>query len=213
MTGIRNVIAIEGSKIPKSVAELTKRKTTTAFLDGDRGGDLDLKKLLVVGDIDFVARAEEGKEVEELTQKEIYKALREKMPINQINGDEIRGGVRTDKRTYNRRSHGKLIEKKEVKLDSQTSRFFKTKLNELVGTRAAFFVDKNMKIISKIPITEIGNVLNDFRNVYAVIFDGKINQTIVDIVLQRKVQYLVGNELKEDVNSSILNVLTIKDLN
>ncbi|HEC91705.1 MAG TPA: DNA primase, partial [Candidatus Atribacteria bacterium] len=78
--GIRNVIAIEGSKIPKSITTLTKEKITTAFLDGDRGGDLDLKKLLSVADIDFVARADEGKEVEELSKKQIYKALREKIP-------------------------------------------------------------------------------------------------------------------------------------
>src|SRR3989344_5511996 len=79
--GIKNVIAIEGSKIPKEVIDLTKQKNTIAFLDGDRGGDLDLKKLLILADIDFVARAAEGKEVEELTKKEIFKYLREKVPV------------------------------------------------------------------------------------------------------------------------------------
>ena len=56
--GIRNVIAIEGSKIPQEVIDLTKQRTITAFLDGDRGGELDLKKLLVVADIDYVAFAD-----------------------------------------------------------------------------------------------------------------------------------------------------------
>ena len=59
--GIRNVIAIEGSKIPQPIINLTKEKITTAFLDGDRGGELDLKKLIELADIDFVAFAERGK--------------------------------------------------------------------------------------------------------------------------------------------------------
>ncbi len=82
--GIKNVIAVEGTHIPQSVIELTKRKVTTAFLDGDRGGDLILKELIEVADIDYVARAPRGKEVEDLSGKEILKALRNKVPIEQV---------------------------------------------------------------------------------------------------------------------------------
>ncbi len=82
--GIKNVIAVEGTHIPQSVIELTKRKVTTAFLDGDRGGDLILKELIEVADIDYVARAPRGKEVEDLSGKEILKSLRNKVPIEQV---------------------------------------------------------------------------------------------------------------------------------
>jgi len=82
--GIKNVIAVEGTNIPKTIIELSKKKTVTAFLDGDRGGDLILKELLQVAEVDYVARAPEGKEVEELTQKEILKALRNKVPVEQL---------------------------------------------------------------------------------------------------------------------------------
>ena len=41
------------------------------LLDGDRGGDLILKELLQVTDVKYIARAPPGKEVEELTSKEI----------------------------------------------------------------------------------------------------------------------------------------------
>ena len=82
--GIKNVIAVEGTNIPKTIIELSKKKTVTAFLDGDRGGDLILKELLQVADIDYVARAPEGKGVEDLTQKEILKALRNKIPVEQL---------------------------------------------------------------------------------------------------------------------------------
>ena len=38
----------------------------TAFVDGDRGGNLIIKELLNVADIDYVTKAPDGKEVEEL---------------------------------------------------------------------------------------------------------------------------------------------------
>jgi DNA primase len=56
----------------------------TIFIDGDRGGDLIIKEMLQISDVDYIARAPEGKEVEELTKKEIYKALRDKIPIEQF---------------------------------------------------------------------------------------------------------------------------------
>ncbi|MFA5077698.1 MAG: DNA primase DnaG [Candidatus Micrarchaeia archaeon] len=86
---ITNVIAIGGARVPKSVVELSKGKEVTVFLDGDRGGDIILNELSQGGvEIDFVARAPVGKEVEELTRKEIIKVLRNKVPFDQIDGQK-----------------------------------------------------------------------------------------------------------------------------
>ncbi|MCL5437910.1 MAG: DNA primase DnaG [Candidatus Thermoplasmatota archaeon] len=81
--GIKNTIAVQGTSVPKTVQTLSRERTVTAFLDGDRGGDLILKEMLQVAEIDFVARAPSGSEVEELTYKQIVKALRYKTPISQ----------------------------------------------------------------------------------------------------------------------------------
>ncbi len=81
--GIKNTIAVQGTSIPKTVQKLSKERTVTVFLDGDRGGDLILKEMLQVAEIDFVARAPPGTEVEELTYKQIVKALRYKTPVEQ----------------------------------------------------------------------------------------------------------------------------------
>jgi len=81
--GIKNVIALNGTKVPDTIIRLTKDKEVTAFLDGDRAGDLILKELQQVADIDYVARAPFGKEVEESTPKEVMRALRERVPINE----------------------------------------------------------------------------------------------------------------------------------
>jgi len=77
--GVKNAVAVEGTDVPDAVAELTREKTVTAFLDGDRGGDLILKELAQVGDIDFVATAPEGRSVEDLDRHEVMAALRGKV--------------------------------------------------------------------------------------------------------------------------------------
>ncbi len=82
--GIKNAIAVEGTNVPALVAELSKKKTVTVFTDADRGGELILKELLQVADVDYVARPPDGKGVEELTQKEIIKSLRSKVPVEQV---------------------------------------------------------------------------------------------------------------------------------
>jgi DNA primase len=81
--GIKNAIAVGGTNVPQPVVDLCKKKTVTAFTDGDRGGELIIKELLQVADVDFIARAPDGKGVEECVQKEILKSLRQKLPVEQ----------------------------------------------------------------------------------------------------------------------------------
>ncbi len=81
--GIKNSIAVGGTNVPQAVMDLCRKKTVTAFTDGDRGGELIIKELLQVADIDYIARAPDGKGVEELVQKEIVKSLRQKIPVEQ----------------------------------------------------------------------------------------------------------------------------------
>ncbi len=82
---IANAIAVGGAttNIPKTLIKLATEKEVTVFTDGDHGGAMIVKNIASVADIDFVARAPDGKEVEELTRKEIIKALRSKIPIEQ----------------------------------------------------------------------------------------------------------------------------------
>jgi DNA primase len=85
--GFKNAIAMNGTSCPETIKELTKKKTTTVFVDGDRGGDLIIRELLSVADIDSVCKAPDGKEVEEITKKEIHKALRSKITAEQAKLD------------------------------------------------------------------------------------------------------------------------------
>ncbi len=81
--GIKNAIAVEGTNIPKTVQDLSRERVSTAFVDGDRGGELILRELFQVAEVDFIARAPRAHEVEELTSKQIIKCLRNKIPGDQ----------------------------------------------------------------------------------------------------------------------------------
>lgn len=85
--GVKNVIAIDGTNIPEEIVNLSKEKIVTLFVDGDRGGELIIKEFVQMGEVDYIARAPQGKEVAELTKKEIFKTLREKISIEQYKSE------------------------------------------------------------------------------------------------------------------------------
>ncbi|WP_280586615.1 DNA primase DnaG [Halorubrum sp. Boch-26] len=101
--GIKNAVAVEGTNVPDAVADLTADRTVTAFLDGDRGGELILRELTQVGDVDYVAFAPPGESVEDLDRNAVFEALRGKVPYGSLAGapnlreavadDEGAGGV------------------------------------------------------------------------------------------------------------------------
>lgn len=169
--GIRNAIAVEGTNIPKTIVELSKKKTVTAFLDGDRGGELILKELLQVADIDFVARAPEGKGVEDLTLKEILKSLRNKIPVEQIH-----------------------VLKKEVKEQSPES--LKSHKERVEGKLLARILDKNLNLIKEVPVRDLVKTLKN-NNIKGsiIVFDGVITQRLVDVAAKKDINYIVGVKL------------------
>lgn len=81
--GFRNAICTNGTSIPKTIIDLTKKKSCIAFVDGDRGGEMILKELLAVADVDYIAVAPKGVMVEELTRKEIIKHLQNKKTLQE----------------------------------------------------------------------------------------------------------------------------------
>jgi DNA primase len=212
--GIRNCIAIEGSKIPDAVSQLTREKTVTAMLDGDRGGDLILKKLLSVAEIDFVARADAGLEVEELTKKQIYKSLRDKVAI-----DAVLSG-REDLKQPLQPSEIAEVEEREVQREIQRAYLtgmqrtnFQQLLEQLVGTRAAFLTDKDGQVLSKVPMSELSIVIEDFPDTEAIVADTKVSQELVDLCLQKRVKYLIGMGWKEQFRvPGEMSIFTIDDL-
>jgi DNA primase len=220
--GIRNTLAIEGASVPDPVKQISKEKVTTAFMDGDRGGLLNLKGLMETADIDFVALAPEGKEVEELSKKEIYKALREKVPAGQFKFDRggrskrpaaIRGKKperRTSSReTRERKSPGSIF-KKQPRLKKEEKERFAKILSDLVGSRAACIYDSKEQLLGKVPVTELLNTLRTIDNPYAIVFDGKADQKLARTAADKGTKYLVAMEKEE--TSARVAIFEKKDL-
>jgi len=186
--GIKNVIAIGGTTISEPLIELCKEKTTTVFLDGDRGGDLILKELLQLTNVDYVARAPEGKEVEELTSKEIFKSLRSKVPAEQI------------------------ISESKKDLDSKTKKKLNMVLDKMVGTKAAYIFDEFMKLKAKIPIDRFVENNERLKNAKIVVLDGSINENIVNVAEACNVGFLIGIKTDKNYKTKILKIYTRDNL-
>jgi len=179
--GYRNVIALEGagSKIPETIIKLAKKKTAIAFLDGDHGGDLILKELLRVADIDYIARAPPGREVEELTGKEIAKCLKNMVPVEQYVSEK--------------KVEEKVEKLEEVKKELQIPHAIVEKVKSLQGTLQAALYDEKWNEIDTIPVKDLVDyIATTDKNIYAIVFDGIISQRLIDTAMNKGVKVVIG---------------------
>ncbi len=233
--GFKNVIAVNGTSAPKSIIELCKKKTSTLFVDGDRGGDLIIKEITSMAEIDYVTKAPDGKELEEITKKEIHKALRgriaveqAKLEIKETNGNtksekpRIQSGQRpkfTPRRPETRRPETRRPEtrrpepSKPVKLSVEEKKAFKDMLEDLIGTRGAYVLDPKLNILGKVPITELQTTIKSLNSgVHAIVFDGSIDRDLVRTAERTAVKYIVAMDSKIKPGDTRITILTSNDL-
>ncbi len=223
--GFKNAIAINGTSVPKTIIDLSKRKTVTVFTDGDRGGNLIIRELLNVADIDFVAQAPDGKEVEEITKKEIHKALRSKITREQylmeIGGKDHIAASNNDKLQRKGSSYGGLknnhnnrnSSQRTVQLSSSEKSKLKDIAESLLGTRGACMLDQNLKILGKVPLTELKATLNSIHSgVYAIVVDGDVDHDLIRSAERGNVKIVVGPNLKVRPNDSRVLIKKMTDL-
>jgi len=168
--GVKNVIAMNGVKLPETVAELSKEKgSVILFVDGDRGGNLIIKNVTEQAKVDYIAMAPEGKEVEELTGKEILQALRKKVPAKGYNGNDRKKGVREYEK----------VKKQIKKITVEEKEKIGGEIGDLVGTKGAIIFDKDLKIIKKVPVGRLPFVeVNDAP--YVIAIDGTATPRVVE---------------------------------
>jgi DNA primase len=231
--GIKNVIAVEGTNVPQSIIDLAREKVVTAFVDGDRGGELILRELLQVAEIDFIARAPPGQEVEELTQKQMVKCLRNKVPGDQFaemfnitpvsskNGEK---GVRQDEGRQDRhrreddRDRGreqKGREERPVKRFSPEQARYKGVLDELNNTSKAKLLNENGNVLREVHVSKLADTLKEgAEGVRAVVLDGIVTQRILDLAVEKNISAVVGVKLGNIAKlPTNVDVLTKDDLN
>lgn len=223
--GIKNAIAVEGTNIPRSIQDLSKERVVTAFVDGDRGGELILRELLQVAEVDFIARAPQTREVEDLTQKQIMKGLRNKIPAEQfvemygIEGLELplmpkksndktlvreQGGkgekskpVKTPvKRDTRGRERPQKAQGKMTKVLSSEQQKYKEILKSLSGSSKAQVLSSDGRVVVETAVRDLAEMLKDTNDrIKTVIFDGIITQRLVDIAADKDISTIVGSKL------------------
>jgi len=296
--GFKNVVSMNGTSIPESVKDLCRQKIVTVFVDGDRGGDLIIKELLETTEIDFVTKAPDGKEVEELAKKEIHKALRARIAGEQYKMD-FRGGVsiinerrakaeyevgvdqvaetnatkpqpmeprseqpRRDERGRDDRGRGRderpsrddtrgrgrderpsrddtrgreaprddrgprrddmrrdaprestpaPIAPKANELTTETKAQIGKLLEDLLGTHGAYVLDSNLKILGKVPGSELTGTIKALKTgMHAVVYDGAIDTELVSTCEQNGINFLAGMSASAKGNRT--KVLTAEEL-
>lgn len=239
--GFKNVIAMNGTSIPETIRELTKKKTTTVFVDGDRGGDLIIRELLAVADIDFVCKAPDGKEVEEITKKEIHKSIRSRITAEQskldlgVNDDgslkeEPRLRVNNFKNKMpsnqirrfdnNNRRNGQIpprilprpASEASVILSVEEKARFKETMDDLFGTRGACIFDQKLNILGKVPLSELSTTLKSLNTgVHALVMDGTIDQDLAQLSEKVGVKHIIATSSRLHEPQKV-NVLTDEQL-
>jgi DNA primase len=227
--GFKNVIAMNGSNVPGTIVELSKRKIMTIFADGDRGGDLNIKELIQVSEVDYVTKAPDGKEVEELTKKEIHKAIRSKVSPEQIKAEmeSHDNNQRSRNNNYQQRQQQRQHPQKRYdnqkqqhvkksppqRATTEEKKSFKTMLEDLIGTRGAYILDKKLNILGKVPISELISTIKSLNTgVYAIIFDGNIEKNLVISAEKIDVKFLIGMNSKVNQQDTKVAILTVNNL-
>ena len=193
--GFANVVGMNGTNIPKTVLELSRKKIVTLFVDGDRGGDMIISSFMQQGNVDFVAKAPSGMEVEELSKKEINQSLRLKVPAEEY---EAANGKHEapEKKQVAPQPHTDIPE--EIKAKALPF------VNEIVGTRGAFLVNDKFEIIGKIPYKEVEGSIPNIENIYLIVLDGAITDEIAKSADESDVKYIVGSRVSGTAQSAKL---------
>lgn len=221
--GIKNCIAVEGTSVPQTVKDLSRGKTVTVFTDGDRAGELILREMLQTMDIDFVARAPRGSEVEELTQKQLVKCLRNKIPIQQyleMTGFESTGasrapmeerGERREERPPRREPEGRPLPPPPppmartsppppppppaASLPPELQHYFDL-LGGMENTSKVVVLGPDDAVVAEGTVKDLIEQVSQLAvPAKTVVFDGVISQRLLDVAQEKGIDTVVANRV------------------
>jgi DNA primase len=185
--GVRNALAIGGTSVPSGIEEIADDKQVTAFLDGDRGGELIMKELEESSSVDKVAWAPDGKEVEELDKKTIHEKLRDREPVKYAEEAEA-----------------------EREISEEKMERFGEVLHDIKGTRAVNVLSSDGEILERKPASKISSL--ETGEADAVVIDGEAGEREVGAAEDLGAEYLVASRRSDTVSSSNTVILTGEDL-
>ena len=207
--GIKNAVAVEGTNVPETIVELSDKKTATAFFDGDRGGELILRELLQIADVDYVAFSPRGKSVEDMTRKEIIKALRNKIPVEYVRdqynaadseqGTEQKGqrpgasnpgaGPQTAPEAGEQRSH------EEASAEPQGQTSLRDHLERVSGRTIARFLSSDFSVMAEVRADETERTLDGIpAPITGLVVDRAVDQHLLDRLVARGVEFVAASD-------------------
>jgi DNA primase len=186
-SGIKNVIGMNGTKLPKAIKELAQKKEVTLFVDGDRGGKLIAKNVFDNAPIKYIVAAPDGKEVEELAGKEILMNLRKKMLAEDF-FKKLEDSDRFDNKGSSNDSFF-LNDEQKIKLKDLAKKYSKTS--------KAVLINKNLEVFKEVNEKALSRVLGRLDEIpYVIIVDGTVNETMLKNAESANCKVLVANNFK-----------------
>jgi len=209
-SGIKNAVGVEGTNISRTIIDLCEKKTATALLDGDRGGDLILQELLQVADVDYVAFAPRGKSVEDLSRKEIIKALRNKVPVEYVreqlsplsDDQDMTGSDQPaaalvkepEKTEAAQRKKGPLRKRPE---SGERPRTLGDEIDAVRGKKTARFLSSDLRVVMESQPDNLEQAAGQLDgDVAGLVTDGEVNQRILDLLVGKGLEYIAAREFK-----------------
>ena len=206
--GIKNAVAVEGTNIPRTVIDLCEKKTTTAFFDGDRGGELILKELLQVADIDFVAFSPRGKSVEDMTRKEVIKTLRNKVPVEYVRDQYFedsaefppelkaaRAGTEEYEGTDKKPKHAPAA--KRQREPGKGSLTLRDHVDDVKGQNLARFLAEDLTVIRELRSDEVEKAIDTLDTpASGLVIDRPVDQKLLDRLVWKGLSYVAARDFK-----------------
>ena len=192
--GIKNTVAVQGTHIPKSVIDLAKSKeSVTIFCDGDRGGELIIKELLQLTNIDFIARAPDGYEVEELTRKQMIKSLQNKRSTSESSEKPGETSSAMEKKAPETKL-SKLLKKLKVKNQSIITQALK----KIPSGHSIGFNNKLEKLFD-LTVGELFEELSKYNKTEFIIIDGILSKRLLTLVMKMKIKFIACKNKEEEL--------------
>ncbi|MDO9323881.1 MAG: DNA primase DnaG [Methanoregula sp.] len=206
--GIKNAVAVEGTNIPKTVVDLCEKKTATAFFDGDRGGELILRELLQVVDIDFVAFSPKGKSVEDMTRKEVIKTLRNKVPVEYVRDQyfedaaELPAELRTSRGNVDDSDPGKKARNvaslpKRPSDGTHGPLTLRDHIDDVKGHSLARFLTDDLTVVKELRPDEVEKAIETLDGtVSGLVVDRPVDQKLLDRLVWKGLSYVAAKDFK-----------------
>jgi len=200
--GVKNVIAMNGTKMPGEIKQLGKEKDLILFIDGDRGGKLIAQNVVDNAEIKYIAVAPEGKEVEELTGKEILMNLRKRVSPKEFFYKDSYKDRRAEK-TGKSESEDKSLE-----LSEEDKGKLKALSDENQGSKEAILLDSSLNEIKRVSLRSLNSYLNKSGKKPAImLIDGIVTSPIIRAAEDAETKVIVAkNFATNDTKVQLLSL-------